>query len=258
LKKLFVIFYFLLGTTVYSQNRKFASLEISTRDCRTNENSSSFTRIDTISFYKLPADTLSFKISIEDFDTFPIELKDIFIGSYRIKYKNNFGQETIKKIEVYDNDSNFIGLCPDSLLEYKLNSLDKLINGDSITINYTSFGCFHGFAKILVIRKESNKLIARLYDAEASFITIKNETNLQFEKKEILKETLLTASNLLDFIRFENELDLIDGGGCTTTDWYEFNGKCFMLKKNDGTCRWRGFWFLSTSLFGEDAMTNWH
>ena len=61
----------------------------------------------------------------------------------------------------------------------------------------------------------------------------------------------MTKENINDFIKFENELDFVKGGACTTTDWYDIKGKYLNVQLTDRTCEWNGFYFLQKSIFGE-------
>jgi hypothetical protein len=143
-------------------------------------------------------------------------------------------------------------LCPDCLLNYKQNTLAKLKDKDTISINFQSQGCFHAtFLKIL-ISKEADDYVAQLYKVNWNYITKKKKTTIQFRGDSLLKTATLTNKNIQDFIRFENELNFANTGGCTTTDWYDIKSKYLNIKKTDGGCSWNGFYFLRKSFFGDE------
>jgi hypothetical protein len=60
---------------------------------------------------------------------------------------------------------------------------------------------------------------------------------------------MLTPDDLLQFVRFENELRLVHDDGCTTTDHYVVKSKFFTLQTKDGDCTWDGFRKLTTAWF---------
>ena len=135
---------------------------------------------------------------------------------------------------------------------YSQNTLSKLLDKDTISINYHKQGCFSlKFSKIL-IRKENEKFVAELYDSRWAYITRRKKTTLQHFGDSLLKSIVLTEKNIQDFIHFENELNSVTDNRCTTTERYEIKSRYLNLKAVDGSCQWRGYAFLHGSFFGDD------
>ena len=248
MKPIIQIILILLSTASFGQTPKNTTIKISTGDCRKNEAYS--WRTDTIFFYKLPEDTLIFKVIPRQYREFPIKLDNVPVAHYKLAFKNNFKQLVIKQISLADQEINSIILCPDNLLEYPQNTLSKLQDKDTISINFHSPGCFHTTVSKILISKQGDKYFARHYDVNWNYITKKKKTTMQVYSDSLLKTVTLTTKNIQDFIRFENEINFVNGGGCTTTDWYDIKGKYLNIKATDGSCSWKGFYYLCKSFFG--------
>jgi hypothetical protein len=147
--------------------------------------------------------------------------------------------------------TNSVIVCPDKLLTYPQNTLTKLQDKDTISIDFHSQGCFHTDVLKLTITKENDKFIARLYSVYWYYVKKKRKTTIQYKDGAILKIAIMTNQNIQDFTRFENELNYAREGGCTSTDWYDIKSKYLNIKKTDGTCSWDGFYYLKKSFFGE-------
>jgi hypothetical protein len=147
---------------------------------------------------------------------------------------------------------NSVVICPDKLSNYPQNTLVKLQHNDSLAINLYSRGCFHSERSKLVITKENDKFIARLYEALWNYSGEKDKMVVNYKGWSLLKATTMTNQNLQDFIRFENELNYANDDGCTTTDRYEVKSKYLNISKSDGSCSWNGFFYLRKSLFGDN------
>ncbi len=138
---------------------------------------------------------------------------------------------------------------PDSIPKIPINTVSKLEVNDSIVLDFSSWGCFHTeFYKICITRK-ANYFLAQLIEVE---LDSKEEELVTYDKK-VLKEVIMTSSNLESFLKFENELsELKATKRCTTTENYGLKSKFFNINKTDGSCEWNGFNVLKTSLFGKE------
>jgi hypothetical protein len=139
----------------------------------------------------------------------------------------------------------------DYVVWYNQNTLAKLQDKDTISINYNSQGCFHTSLSKIIIIKESNGFVAKLYNVNGDNIFEERNDPFHVNSDSLLKTVILTKKNIKDFIRFENELNFVTDGGCTTTDKYEIKSAYLNIKKTDGKCRWSGFYFLRDSFFGK-------
>ncbi len=240
----------LYSTASFGQLLKTTTIKLSNGDCRTDE-AYSWNGADTINFYKLPEDTIVFKIIPRKYREFPITIENVVISNYKMIYKNNFDQLITKQVSLTDQKTNSIVICPDTLLEYPQNTLSKFEDKDTISINFHSQGCFHTTVSKISISKEAGKYVARLYNVNWNYVTKKKKMTMQFLGDSLLKTVRLTNKNIQDFIRFENELNFVTDGGCTTTDLYDIKSKFLNTKKTDGSCSWNGFYYLRTSLFGD-------
>ena len=249
MKLIIQIILILFSVTTFGQTQKTTTIKLSTGDCRKNEGYS--LRADTILFYKLPEDTLTFKVIPSQYRQFPIKLDNIPVAEYKLTFKNNFKQLVIKNIRLTDQETNSIILCPDNLLDYPQNTLSKLQNEDTIAINFHSQGCFHTKVSKILIIKQGDKYLARLYDVNWSYVTKKKRTKMVNRGDSLVKTVTMTNQNIQDFIRFENELNFVNDGGCTTTDWYEIKSSYINKKATDGSCSWNGFYYLRKSFFGD-------
>jgi hypothetical protein len=242
--------FLLFSITSFGQTQKTITVKLSTGDCRRNE-AYSWHGADTITFYKLPEDTIVFKIIPRQYRQFPIKIENVIVSNYKLIYKNNFDQLVIKEIMLADQKTNSIVICPDTLLEYQQNTLSKLQDKDTISINFHSQGCFHTTLSKILINKDGDNYVARLYNLNWNYLTKKRKTTMQVRGDSLLKTVTLTTKNIQDFIRFENELNFVSDGGCTTTDWYDIKSKYLNKKATDGSCSWDGFYYLRKSFFGD-------
>lgn len=137
------------------------------------------------------------------------------------------------------------------MLDYPQNTLSKLQDKDTISINFHSQGCFHTTVSKILINKQGDDYLARLYDVNWGYVTKKKRTTMVNRGDSLIKTVTLTRQNIQDFIRFENEINFVHDGGCTTTDWYDIKSKYLNKKATDGSCGWDGFYYLRKSLFGD-------
>lgn len=249
MKSFFVFFVFFLSLNTFAQTAKTSKVIFSISDCRADN---PYTAIfgDTVLFFKLPEDTLAFKIIPRKYRKFPINLDSVPVSDYKLKYKNNFKQDMTMEVNVSGKDENFINICFDSLLYYPQNTLMKLQDKDTISIGFHSQGCFGGNNARIVITKKLDEFIATLFYVETEY-AVKNKKTYTRKERPTSKSIVLTEKNIKDFVRFENELNFAKNGGCTTTDKYNIKGKYLTVQKTDGNCRWNGFYNLRKSFFGD-------
>jgi len=249
MKPLIHIILLLISITSCGQTQMTTIIKLSVGDCRKNVPYSS--RADTIFFYKLPEDTLIFKVIPRQHRQFPIKLENIVVGEYKLKFKNIFKQSVIRYVSLTEQETNSIILCPDNLLDYPQNTLSKLQDDDTITINFQSQGCFHAYNFKILITKQGEKYQAKLYDTKWRYVTQKKKTKMVIRGDSLVKTVMLTKKNIQDFSKFENELNFVTNDGCTTTDWYEVKSKYLIKNVTDGGCSWTGFYYLRESFFGD-------
>ncbi|MEO6232507.1 MAG: hypothetical protein ABJB11_18225 [Ferruginibacter sp.] len=249
MKSFFLFFLVFFSSTIFAQTAKTSKVILSISDCRA-ENPYSGLFGDTILFFKLPEDTLAFKITPRNYRRFPINLGDIPISDYKLKYRNHFKQDMAMLVTVSAGNKNFISICFDTLLSYSQNTLKKLQNKDTVSIAFHSQGCFGGDNIRIVITKKSDEFIATLFYVETKYFE-KNGKTYSRKARPTSKSVILTEKHIKDFLRFENELNFARDGGCTTTDKYIIEGKYLNVQKTDGNCSWDGFYYLRKSFFGD-------
>lgn len=232
-----------------SQSPATTTLEIDVNDCRVNQHS--FPRIKEIKLYKLPENRLLFKINLSIRDQFPIELENVTVGKYLLVFQNNFNQKIEKEINLTSEEVNTIEVCPDQLAGHPQNTLARLQDDDTLSINFRTQGCFHWGASKIIIKKQGERYLASLYEINWDFASGRKKPAVEDSTSGHVKTVELTQEHLDAFIRFENELNFAGEGGCTTTDWYDIQSRYLNKKATDGSCLWRGFYYLSKAIFGD-------
>lgn len=232
-----------------SQTPANTTLEIDVSDCRINQ--PSFPRIKEIKLYKLPENRLLFKLNLSIRDQFPIELEQVTVGKYLLVFQNNFDQKIEKEINLTSEEVNTIEVCPDQLAAYPQNTLAKLQDNDTLSINFLTQGCFHWARSKILIKKQGERYLASLYDLNWENGPGRKKPAVEDSTNGHVKTVELTQEHLDAFIRFENELNFMREGGCTTTDWYDIQSRYLNIKSTDGRCFWRGFYQLSNAFFGD-------
>jgi len=185
-----------------------------------------FVMADSVQFFRLPEDQPVLTPDLKHWRALPVPL-NIYPGDYRIAYRNMFGQTANKNCRLYQ-DSVRIDLHPDSLTSYPDNTLARLQDKDSLVIDFHSIGCFSANMGGLVIRCRGG-----LLEAEAE----------HGEKK------ILTTADVLQFVRFENELQHIQDYHCSIIDYYAIKSKYLTLNKTVRDCDWGGFLALTAAWF---------
>ena len=167
----------LFSVASFGQTQKTTTIKLATGDCRTNQ-AYSWHGADTVVFYKLPEDTIVFKVVPRQYWQFPIKLENIPVAEYKLTYKNNYKQLVVRQINLTEQEINSITLCPDTLLEYTQNTLSKLQDKDTISIKFHSQGCFHTTLSKILICKEGDNYVARLYKQNWNYLTKKRKTTI--------------------------------------------------------------------------------
>ncbi len=224
------------------------TIVLSVGDCR-KQASFTWNQADTIRVYKLPEQTLVYKIAPNQYRYRPVRIENVQTGDYRLLYKNGYGQDVTQQHSLAQQPIDTVFLCMDALVAYPENTLAKLSGNDSLTIRFFSQGCFHVSSLKLVISKQQHKFLAQLFSC-APGCSGTNRNTLQ-RPDQLLKKTFMTAEHLRYFIRFENELLHLKEGGCTTTDWYCIRSRYLNVEITDAGCVWRGFDHLKKALFGD-------
>ena len=197
-------------------------LQINIKDCR-QENS-----FEYLSDFKVfRGDTLIKNVEPK-YDSSQI-LKDLKYGKYRIEYKTMFNKTENVNIELIDRKKYSIDLCL-NFLDHESDSyqpfITRLENGDSYSIQVSSQGCFHSSKEVITVKRKSNKY----------YLTFKEE------------EKLLDTSEIKAIKNFEKELNYMKSYGCTTTDTYILKYKSQEVKISDGSCSWKGYYYLKKEL----------
>jgi hypothetical protein len=234
----------LIAPGLHPQDKTNITVFLDPMDCRPNAYPSIISA-DSVQFFKLPEDTLALFLDLHHWRTLPMPLS-LPRADYRIVYKNIYGQTVNKGFRLY-KDSMRIKLCPDSLLAYPANTLARLKDKDSLVIRYRSIGCFNDNTERLVITRRGQQLAAAYYKddwySSHAGAKLKHRFNVLAGKK------ILTPEDILQFVRFENELKYVHRGGCTTTDYYFITSKYLTIAKEDGSCTWGGFRLLTNGWF---------
>lgn len=132
------------------------------------------------------------------------------------------------------------------------NPIFDLKEGETLSLLVQSNGCYTAHSKLLLITKEKELFITRLYFNP----TIKSQTNairMPFDPNNgDLMETHALSNKEMDyFMSFLISLNSIRDKGCSTTDTYVLNSIRFSMIKVDGTCQWKGFDRLQKELFNQ-------
>jgi hypothetical protein len=233
--KTIIILSFLLPLVAFGQTHKKLTLELSTGDCRKNDQVRTGYK-DTIQFFQ--DNKLTNQIIPLNYYQWPIDIEDFNSGTYKVVYRNLYGKQVSKFITIPETADEYeLQLCPDELMDYSLNSLSVLKQNETIEVSFASSGCFHQNREILIITRKGKEFIAKL--------------TTKTYKKTKMKSAILNQEAIDAFKRFENEIRQVeDSYGCTTVDTYTISSKSWRIKRTDGGCAWDGFYFLKKAFFG--------
>lgn len=195
------------------------------------------TKPDSVLFFREKDNELIAKVLMRQQRHFPVDLA-LPKGDYRVVYPNIYGETINKKCSFYNDTTLELKLCPELLVSYPENTLSRLVNKESLSVDYHSIGCFNNSLERLTITRSNGQLEARLYG--------------EGRKKHLLiRQKKLNEKDIRSFVAFENELRIARKDGCTTRDYYSIRSKYWTCQVEDGSCSWRGFYTLKALLFGE-------
>jgi hypothetical protein len=151
-----------------------------------------------------------------------IVLDSLSNGTYKFVYGNLLGQTMQKIIEVKENKVYDISIYPD-YSNYKdfvsKSFVRNLAEGQKVEFYFKSLGCFHSDEDNLLVTKKDN-----------SYFAERNGLSKKLNEKE-----------LEAIIKMECELNLIQNGGCTTSDHYIVRYGKEEKEFYDETCNWYGW-----------------
>ena len=108
--KLQCIFIFLCASFGYVEAQKMTKVNLSIMDCRVNEAYPGY-RSDTVQFFKLPEDTIAFRVIPGQQKKFPMVLNDVPVSEYRIQFTNMYNEKVSIIYTIRDQVENNIYLC---------------------------------------------------------------------------------------------------------------------------------------------------
>ncbi|MBS1653162.1 MAG: hypothetical protein JSU07_14240 [Bacteroidetes bacterium] len=157
-------------------------------------------------------------------------LSELDTGTYIFQYKTIFDTEEKTKLNISENKKYTLLLCV-NYIDYSKNAfttyIDQLKENESYSISIASDGCFHSTKDLIKIKREKN--------------------NYYINWGEKLK--ILTKENVLAIKYFEIELNHLLKGFCTTQDTYTISYKETKKIICDGSCNWKGAYYLHKQLF---------
>jgi len=201
-----------------------ASLDIKIQDCRNGH-------LEYLGELKILKDGKIFKTLKPEHDS-EQKLTGLDLGVYKLVYRSIFEQQVTQEVKITEEREYNVSLCV-NFVDYKKEAYKPIINqlksGESYEVEMLSRGCFHATEESFKITK----------DAKGFIVKWGNDSKR------------LTENDIKAIQRFEIELSLKKGFGCTTVDTYTvtFQGK--KQESRDGSCNWDGFIFLHEQLFGK-------
>ncbi len=150
-------------------------------------------------------------------------------GNYRIEYTSIFKKTESVYVKIRKGKKYYVDLFVD-YINHELETYNPIINrlkdGESFPIVFSSRGCFHYSTEKMKIRRESDKYFVEYKD----------------------KEKMLNDEDIEAIQHFEIELNYMNYSGCTTKDTYKIFYKTILVMVSDGSCRWRGLYYLKKKL----------
>ena len=150
-------------------------------------------------------------------------------GNYRIEYKSIFKKPESVYVKIRKGKKYYVNLFVD-YINHELETYNPIINrlqdGESYSIDFSSHGCFHYSTEKMKIRRESDKYFVEYKD----------------------KEKMLNDEDIEAIQHFEIELNYMNYSGCTTKDTYTIFHRTGFVMVFDGSCRWRGLYYLKKKL----------
>lgn len=228
------------------------------RDCR-DSSEQSFSRIDTLLLYRTEGMAITgFRLPLyqDETDTVTVPAP----GAYHLVYPNLLGQVVDKIVQIKGSGPVTIDVCGDSLDSYtndewSTGRLASLSDGESLILQLERRGCFELRIEQIIISRKEGRYYARQYDMMRKLKENRKTGGWKwlYKRGELMRETILTAKQLGDFLRFENELLQVTVIGCTTVDHYTITSASGIdIDRWDGSCSWYGYDFLEASFFGKE------
>ena len=151
-------------------------------------------------------------------------------GQYHITYKTSLGQIVKVNFALEEDKIQKVDLCLDTFSHSSVKHnafIDQIQNGERITMDVLSSGCFHHSTNKLIITREADKYF------------------LEFKGKQ--RE--LTPKDLDVIRKFETELVHINSRViCTSSDIYTIRYKNQEIHIDDDSCMWNGWYGLKKDL----------
>lgn len=249
-KQHLLLLFLLLSSAVYGSDTTLAKLHIRVSECRVPQ-TYLYARNDTLCLYRDTAASPFMRLSY----SYPMERNcvadSLLPGVYYTTYHNIFDQLIRKEVLVPAGGST-ITLCLDSLDAYPYHTLDRLTDQDTLVILEYSIGCFHQTGQKMVISKSGDQFTARLYRLKGWYDERDNMLVAHDTKgKLLLKKRMAASVAKAAFGRFENELRIAEGGGCTTMNSICIRSPYGHYTRHHANCSWNGFYYLRLSLFGK-------
>jgi len=216
---------FVALTGFYAKANDKAVLSLKIIDCRDEE------KFSYLSELKVLKDGKQFKTLKPEHEK-QIILKNLEFGEYTLHYTSMFGKEVNQKIAIAENKTYSVNLCVNFIDYSKETSkpiIDQLKENEEYTIIVISQGCFHHTLDSIIIKRINN--VCKITWGE--------------------KTKILSATDIESIRHFEFELAYMNEDGCTTTDMYYIIYNSKTKKTRDGSCDWRGAYYLRKQLFSE-------
>ncbi|HVU58916.1 MAG TPA: hypothetical protein VHD83_27835 [Puia sp.] len=133
--------------------------------------------------------------------------------------------------------------------------LQQLQDGEQLTIEFTSSGCFHYYGYKLTITRTGGHWETNIYASQKGMLNGGHFYYMFDDGYWFLQSTTLDAADLKKFTKFEKYLLEIKEPNpwifCTTTQHYIVRSNYAAFEATDGDCQWEGFNYLTTSWFGQ-------
>ncbi len=193
-----------------------------------------------VSLFRMPEDTLVFRSSQSETTGEVIDEGILEPGRYVARYKNPVGQQLEKEILLGLKDT-AIGFCMDSLQSYPQNTLAKFKDKDSLMLIVTYTGGTSGdIVNKIVIKRHRDVLTASL------FVMAYEDMSDSLAKTVVMDDSMKTA-----FVRFENELSLVEQAGNDSWGATVYSIACpyLNMSKEVAPMSWSGGFYVLCHIF---------
>lgn len=133
--------------------------------------------------------------------------------------------------------------------------LQQLQNGEQLSIEFSSLGCFHRYTYKLVITRKGPQWEVSAYSSQENILQGGHFYYMFDDGYWFLQSRILNVSDLQKLTPFIEHLKKIKKPdnrwfSCTTIDNYIVRSKYLSFEATDGECQWNGFDHLIASWFG--------